>query len=102
MPWLETAPMDQRSRFIDAYHAGGFTMTELCARFQVSRRVGYKWVARYDARVGRGWPIGAARPTPALTRCRTRWSRFSARRAANTPTGAQRNSWTGFGPSTRG
>ena len=41
--------MDQRSRFIDAYHEGGFTMTELCARFQVSRRVGYKWVARYDA-----------------------------------------------------
>jgi len=24
-------------------------MTELCARFQVSRRVSYKWVARYDA-----------------------------------------------------
>ncbi len=49
MPWLETAPMEQRSRFIDAYRSGGFTMTELCARFQVSRRVGYKWVARYDA-----------------------------------------------------
>jgi putative transposase len=48
MPWLETEPMDQRSRFIDAYRAGGFTMTELCARFQVSRRVGYKWVTRYD------------------------------------------------------
>jgi len=46
--------MDQRSRFIDAYHAGGFTMTELCARFQVSRRVGYKWVARYDAEGRKG------------------------------------------------
>ncbi len=54
MPWLETAPMDQRSRFIDAYRAGGFTMTELCARFQVSRRVGYKWVARYDAEGRKG------------------------------------------------
>ena len=49
MPWLETAPMEQRSRFIDAYLSGGFTMTELCARYQVSRRVGYKWVTRYDA-----------------------------------------------------
>jgi len=49
MPWLETAPMDQRSRFIDAHLAGGFTMTELCLRFQISRRVGYKWIARYDA-----------------------------------------------------
>ncbi|MEO7963027.1 MAG: IS481 family transposase [Gemmatimonadaceae bacterium] len=49
MPWLETSPMEQRSRFIDAYLAGGFTMTELCARYQISRRVGYKWIARYDA-----------------------------------------------------
>jgi len=24
-------------------------MTELCQRFQISRRVGYKWLARYDA-----------------------------------------------------
>jgi putative transposase len=54
MPWLETEPMDQRSRFIDAYRAGGFTMTELCARFQVSRRVGYTWVARYDAEGRKG------------------------------------------------
>ncbi len=53
MPWRETAPMDERSRFIDAHRAGGFTMTELCARFGVSRRVGYKWLARYDAE-GRG------------------------------------------------
>lgn len=49
MPWLETAPVDQRSRFIDAHRAGGFTMTELCQRFQISRRIGYKWLARYDA-----------------------------------------------------
>lgn len=49
MPWLETSPMDERSRFIDAYLAGGFTMTELCQRAQISRRVGYKWLARYDA-----------------------------------------------------
>ena len=54
MPWPETAPMDQRCRFIDAYRASGFTMTELCARFQVSRRVGYKWVGRYDAEGRRG------------------------------------------------
>jgi len=49
MPWRETALMDERSRFIEAYHEGGFTMTELCQRFQISRRVGYKWIARYDA-----------------------------------------------------
>ena len=49
MPWQETVPVDERVRFIDAYRTGGFTMTELCARFGISRRVGYKWLARYDA-----------------------------------------------------
>jgi putative transposase len=41
--------MDQRSRFIDAYLSGAFKKTELCARFHISRRVGYKWIARFDA-----------------------------------------------------
>lgn len=49
MPWLETDPMDQRSRFIDAYLSGAFKKTELCERFHISRRVGDKWIARYDA-----------------------------------------------------
>jgi putative transposase len=41
--------MDERARVIDAYRTGGFTVTELCARFGISRRIGYKWLARYDA-----------------------------------------------------
>lgn len=49
MPWQETDPVDQRSRFIDAYLAGGFSVTELCERAQVSRKTGYKWIERYDA-----------------------------------------------------
>lgn len=32
MPWQETAPVEQRERFIDDYHLGLYTMTELCAR----------------------------------------------------------------------
>jgi transposase InsO family protein len=49
MPWQETDPVDQRSRFLDAFLAGGFSFTELCERAQVSRKTGYKWIARYDA-----------------------------------------------------
>lgn len=49
MPWQETDPVDQRSRFIDAYLAGGFSVTEWCERAQVSRKTGYKWIERYDA-----------------------------------------------------
>ena len=50
MPWLETDPVDQRSRFIDAYLSGAFRKTELCERFHISRRTGDKWIGRYDAR----------------------------------------------------
>ena len=49
MPWLETAPMEQRERFIDDSRLGLYDMTELCARYAISRKTGYKWLARYDA-----------------------------------------------------
>ena len=49
MPWLEMAPVEQRERFIDDHRLGLYDMTELCARYAVSRKTGYKWLARYDA-----------------------------------------------------
>ena len=48
MPWLETVPMEERARFIDDHNLGLYTMTELCARYAVSRKTGYKWLTRYD------------------------------------------------------
>lgn len=48
MPWQETAPVDQREQFITDHRHGLYTMTELCARYGVSRQTGYKWLARYD------------------------------------------------------
>jgi putative transposase len=41
--------MDERLRFVRDAQRNHFTMRELCARYGVSRRVGYKWLARYDA-----------------------------------------------------
>ena len=49
MPWLETIPVEERERFIDDHHLGLYDMTELCARYAVSRKTGYKWLARDDA-----------------------------------------------------
>ncbi len=49
MPWLETAPMEQRERFIDDHQRGLYDMIELCARYAVSRKTGCNWLARYDA-----------------------------------------------------
>ena len=54
MPWLETAPVDERIRFIQDALSDRFTMSELCARYGVSRRVGYKWLARYEEEARRG------------------------------------------------
>lgn len=48
MPWQETSPVDQRHRFIADHRHGLFTMTELCARYAVSRKTGYKWLGRFE------------------------------------------------------
>ena len=53
MPWKESGPMDERQQFVRDAMRDHFTMRELCARYGVSRRVGYKWLARYEAE-GRG------------------------------------------------
>jgi putative transposase len=52
VPWKMTGPMDQRVRFIaavaEAEEMGSESFASICRRFGVSRRVGYKWVERYD------------------------------------------------------
>src|SRR5438876_6072676 len=47
MPWQESCAMDARIDFISELRSGLWTMTELCERYEVSRKTGYKWVARY-------------------------------------------------------
>ena len=49
MPWEETHPLDQRTQFLADHQRGLYCMTELCARYAVSRKTGYKWLARYAA-----------------------------------------------------
>src|SRR3989442_6511742 len=49
MPWLETVPMEQRERFIRDERLALYTMTELCDRYDISRKTGYKWLERFDA-----------------------------------------------------
>ena len=52
MPWMETSPMEQRERFIHDYQEALYTMVELCARYGISRKTGYKWLERF-AEAGR-------------------------------------------------
>ena len=39
--------MDGRIGFIKDYNSGLFAMTELCERYEISRKTGYKWLERY-------------------------------------------------------
>ena len=39
--------MDQRLEFVRDAMRNRFTMVELCARYGVSRRIGYKWLGRF-------------------------------------------------------
>ena len=48
MAWQETSAVEERERFIDDHLLGLYDMTALCARYAISRKTGYKWVARYD------------------------------------------------------
>ncbi|MBL0939418.1 MAG: helix-turn-helix domain-containing protein [Gemmatimonadaceae bacterium] len=41
--------MEARLQFVRDALSDRFTMSELCARYGVSRRIGYKWLARYEA-----------------------------------------------------
>ncbi len=47
MPWRESCAMDQRVSFIADQRSGLWTMTELCDRYEISRKTGYKWLDRY-------------------------------------------------------
>lgn len=47
MPWRTTSPMDQKVHFVSDFLRGVFSFTELCERYGISRKTGYKWVDRY-------------------------------------------------------
>lgn len=47
MPWSQTSAMDQKTQFIADYLRQTLDMTELCQHYGISRKTGYKWIARY-------------------------------------------------------
>ena len=47
MPWSETTPMHQKTQFIADYLREIYTISELCERYRISRKTGYKWIKRF-------------------------------------------------------
>ena len=54
MPWNQTDVMTEKERFVMLAQTGRFTITELCADFDISRKTGHKYLQRYqsDGRAG--------------------------------------------------
>ena len=47
MPWQEVSTMSLRQEFITMVQHGTVRVSELCRRYGVSRKTGYKWLQRY-------------------------------------------------------
>lgn len=48
MPWKVSDVMEERFRLIERRREGGDSITELAARFGVSRKTAYKWLERFE------------------------------------------------------
>lgn len=46
MPWMETTAVTQRREFLALHEQHAVPMAELCRRFGISRKTGYKWLGR--------------------------------------------------------
>ncbi|MGB8222232.1 MAG: integrase core domain-containing protein [Polyangiales bacterium] len=47
MPWKVTEPMQERIKFIEEWLTTRHTMVDLCRKYGVTRKTGYKWVQRF-------------------------------------------------------
>ena len=47
MPWQETHVLEERLKFIAAYQSREWSLVDLCQSFGISRKTGYKYLARY-------------------------------------------------------
>jgi transposase InsO family protein len=46
LPWSQITVVDQREEFVRLARQPGSNISELCRRFGISRKTGYKWLAR--------------------------------------------------------
>jgi transposase InsO family protein len=49
MPWKNVTPMDYKIKFLAEYLSNIMSFSDLCRRYDISRKTGYKWINRYKA-----------------------------------------------------
>jgi transposase InsO family protein len=70
MPFINKTVMEQKNEFILlADKSNGFRFSELCKRFNISRKTGYKWLNRYRAMGILGLQEKTRRPLRSPLKC---------------------------------
>jgi transposase InsO family protein len=94
MPWHACTPVSQRYEFVILAGTAGTNFRELCRRFSISRKTGYKWLERYRGegptglldrsrrprRSPKACPEAIAAKVIALRHARPAWSGYKLRR----------------------
>jgi transposase InsO family protein len=82
MPWAEVSTMSLRYEFVLLSLKAGANMAELCRRFGVSRKTGYKWRERFERGGFSALEDGSRRPrrSPKRTPARLRAAVIQLRR----------------------
>jgi transposase len=62
MTWRKVTPMEEIVRFVILAQSARFTVSELCEQFGISRKTGYKYLARYAAAGLPGLALRSHRP----------------------------------------
>jgi putative transposase len=62
MPWQERSPVDLRVQFAVEWQRDEIPFAELCRRYGISRKTGYKWVRRYCEDGPAGLAARSSRP----------------------------------------
>jgi transposase InsO family protein len=48
MPWKVSSVLKERVRFVTEWESQDWSLAELCRDYGITRRTGYKWLARYE------------------------------------------------------
>jgi transposase InsO family protein len=62
MPWQEVSTVELRQKFVDLSKLINANISDLCRRFGISRKTGYKWLNRYQNQGKSGLTNDSKRP----------------------------------------
>ncbi len=73
MPWKTSSLLQARQRFVQAALRGVHSVAQLCPRFGISRKTGFKWLKRFRCGGGPGLHDRSRRPRRSPQRTPVRW-----------------------------